>query len=240
MFHTGDELPPATRLPVINSKSAAGAIRFQSDDTLSLQGEFNELGMYTAMFWLDKENHTGVVSAQPIVCEATIRWMVAGNTITRTIMVTDGVSISGLAESVTITVRDRTVRSAPPQNAPYFVSILVAKGVRPADPNPPVLQSDENTAVGGPVSIGVGATASFTIPPKCGVKSVRGYVWGLAGVALSNNSVLIRQFAPGAADTIGGNYTDGWIPLATSSDVIFVDNNSGQIVNVVILYGIDG
>ncbi len=238
MFQSGDELPPANALPVINSRSAAGSINFQSDDTLSLQAEFNEIGMYTAMFWLDKTNDTGVASASPIVCEATIQWRVGGNTITRVIMVVDGVSISGLAESVTITVRDRTIRSAPPQNAPYFVSILVAQGSRPAHSNPPVLQADENS--GGPVSIAIAGTASFTIPPKSGVKSVRGFVWGLAGVALSNDAVLIRQFAPGASDTIGANYDEGWIPICTDAETIFVDNNSGQIVNVTILYGIDG
>ncbi len=156
----------------------------------SLQRVFSKAEVYTVTFSLNFIDDVNQVIAPnrtvaPIFCEALIEFTVAGNTYSRLISVEDGMSISGVANSIRVRLTDVTkdLSTANIGGLRYSVSVQFAPGVRADSLVPPFLQTDNAAlliAGGGHLDIQI---------PTGGLKSL------LALVASANGSVIPDQGA---------------------------------------------
>ena len=106
--------------------------------TGSLQQAFDKAEAYTCTFTLKVDDDLNQVSGfpphsvAPIQAEATIEFTVAGNTYTRVLSVTDGMSVTGVCNAIRVRVVDTTtpVGLADIVGLQYHISIQVAPGIR--------------------------------------------------------------------------------------------------------------
>jgi hypothetical protein len=206
--------------------SASGVIHTNATDTVSLQQVFPEAGNYTVQFAVNPPNSTTFLKPTAI-----IQWVVQGNTVTRQVDVGNGVSVTGVGESVKVVVQDV---NGDPTHVAYGVSIVVAPGTRASTSLPPTLS-------GTNVTLGVGGSVSLPVPPA-GVTSVE---VAIAGVLTSSpTGVLVSQF--NAATTVKEydvlpDTTAGFVSLAPGAAEVSVANlDAAHSVNVTITWGIDG
>ena len=205
----------------------------------SLQADFDEPDLYTVQFGLfDIDGQPNPVIPRVIYTEAIIEWSVAGNTVTRRITVSDGMSISGVGEGVRVRAIDGTIDISM-IGVRYGVTITVAKGQR-ASQTPPSL-----SAYGPQGSFNVTAGNSFNtpIPRGAGINSVQVSVANtFTGAVIPDQGCIVSQSA-----TNGGNQLKAcdarqfeWIPIAAgATDVTILNNTAVQFV-VTLYWGIDG
>jgi hypothetical protein len=191
--------------------------------------------------------------------EALITWTVKGNTVTRRVSVGDGVTVSGMAEGVNISVFDNSTQNnlaaAGGQGAiAYTVSIQVVKGLRPNTQQPPTLVAlDPRPGVflglyG--IIVQTGADVHVPIPQDAGVVSVFVTAFSLApvrGVPASGAGDVSQTY-----DVPFGNTTlvyrisdasdqDTWTPVTPGSNAIVLQAfGVGQAITYTIMFGIDG
>ena len=217
-------------------KSAAKMFAYRND-TLGLQAKLEPGGVWTVQFTADMigVRATAKGGPAPLQCVADINWGVSGQIVHRRITVADGVSISGTAEYVKITVGI----DAKPEN-PFLVTAAVAPGVRPAI-FPPIYQ--ELQAVVVPEN----SFTDLNVPANIGVTSAFITVWNPveifpaddAEVAMRNSFLINGQFAR-AYNPIPPQ----WVPLYANSDLVRLYNHAlpgttGSLYYSV-AWGIDG
>ncbi len=244
--HDGVVLGPMAQAAeqIRRSWSTGGKIRVNtnqsavSTDTVSLQANFPEAGLYTVQ--LDMKRPTSPAGTT-FVCraEATIEWFVAGNRITRKVSVGEGISISGTADGVQVTIRDTsTLTPGPPTDLEYFVVIGVSQGARASDGAPPCLED----TTGGPVL--AGASQLFTIPLGAGADSVLITAADNtgAGTNLTNGDVLVQQKSAIAGGILKAYDARDYefVPLSSAALFVLVTNLSAVSIAVSCTYGIDG
>lgn len=131
---------------------------------VSLSKTFPHPGTYTLQFHLkpaDPDSH------QIIECEAVITWGAGGNTVRRVVTVVDGLSITGIADSVRVVMRD--VSSVLGSSGDkYVVSVQIAPGTRPTT-QPPLLYPPLSS---NPQTVAAGGSADFNVPQDSGCISV--------------------------------------------------------------------
>lgn len=158
--------------------------------SINLQAQFGEPGDYTAEFAFSPTlDSQGFARMQ---AEALITWAIEGNFVTRRISVTNGASITGVAQAVRIQIFDVSNPGATPANIAYGVSVQVTKGARATTMQPPTLIPHPfvNDQAVNPVTqpyaqgsyliapeggAGAGNSDGFTIipvPPDAGVISI--------------------------------------------------------------------
>ena len=117
-----------------NIKVFAGAAPLKSAGTVGLQVGFPRPGYYTVQFNVVQVSpKSGDEGLNPLVVRprAEIIWAVKGNTIRRVFDITDGASVSGTGEVVSVTVTDASIAVVADTDSEYFVSIQVTPGLRP-------------------------------------------------------------------------------------------------------------
>jgi hypothetical protein len=177
-----------------------------------LAANFPQAGEYTAEFNLTPLETSNL----PIFAQALVTWSVEGANVTRLINIADGISISGVAQGITIAVMDATVPNNElaviPNGATYVINVQVAKGVRGTNKQPPTLVPGAGTFI-VPAGLGaLGATADVT-NGSVGVTMS-------APVDLPAGSVLVFAAQPGAQYTIRA-------PVVASTAVLLSRNYTG-------------
>lgn len=224
--------------------STSVAVQLQVDFTGQIQ-------THTIQFdGFNDDLDVGALPATTAITEAEILWSVKGTTIRRLISVLDGQSISGMAQSVTVNMRDVTING---NGSDYRVGMTVVPGVRANIQQPPSLRiSGENSAAPGVVipfgtGLAAGDFATWTIPPNVGAVSAMIGVGTRNGgggpQSLLDSDLAIQYIASNTAvlkrlDVRSGNL---WIPLFSGTRTIKAFNNSPtKIIDVSCTIGIDG
>lgn len=233
-YHSDLQNAPNKPEPAVDSWSCAGNLTTgagSENREVGLQQIFPVSGDYTILFDLIR-NHafTGALR-----CEALITWTVAGNNVTRRVIVANGTSITGTAKGVTISMKN--VGNETGTVIPYRVSALVTPGTRGTFQNPPTLP-----AIEGVVGIAAGATATFLIPDDCGASSFKVLVGSTAGAVIPDQGIQAIQQDPSGGTLAQNDPRDGiWQPLEPGCVKITLKNwMAGTAVNAVVVFGIDG
>lgn len=246
MLDTGEDLGGVPKKPTgwsIIGELSVSATNFvpvpPPDKQVALQQVFDKAGAYTVQF--DVQPPTPAPTRQPR-CTARIDWSVAGNTITRFVDVANGVSISGIAEGVVVTVVDTTPFRNLSAAFDYTVKISVAPGTRPYNPGVPLSPDSVYTggvAFGAPVTMQIpqnrGINCFAIIPGDFivgGVQTAYGYANGSFYVRDGAGNILINPHP------LGGEIQ--WIPLPPGAVDILATIFIAGSLNFSILYGVDG
>lgn len=206
------------------------------DGQVSLQRTFRKAGMFTLTFFADYPRD---VVDTVVRAEADIDWTVAGNTIRRRVTLANGLAISGLCESVRVVAVDVTTLGVGATPVDYDVGISVAEGVRAPNPIPPTLSSRERVR-----AIANGAFDTFDVPDGVGINGVMVVVMGVNPAApLPDNSILVQvETATGIGllrydpNQVGPKF----MPISGDSDHLFIQNDSGQIIEYTVIFSVEG
>lgn len=219
--------------------------------SVSLQADFTQGAFgqsYTAQFGLSKPTQQTYIRPW-----ADITWKVAGNEVRRRVSVTDGLSVSGVAEAVSIRMYD-TLRASGDGNVTmgtaYVASINLAPGNRPAQNQPPQwIPIDYTTGAGtlpspGRIVVAGGESFSIIIPENIGAISV------MATASVSSHSIVpadnVRMEQIGPASLVlrrtSVNEFATFTPLAPGAIALLLSNSIDPASDVgwSVAFGIDG
>ncbi len=211
-------------------------------DSLSLQADLDFPETHCVQFFAENVQLPGLPPRS--VAEAIIIWSVGGNNLQRRVSIGNGTSVYGTGQQVNVTLKDATRLSggaATPLQ--YKVSVQVAKGVRPAMQQPPILipSEDDGTWTQGRVNVaGAASSPDITIPKDAGVISVFATAVSPAGTAVPDGSVLLEQRTSEIQRESGISTSGLWLPLSPNAELLRITNTNAFEVQVGILYGIDG
>jgi hypothetical protein len=130
-----DKLRPKATTGQVNGLLTRG----NTTDFLTLQSIFDEPGMHTVQFGvIPPEPSQDFVDEEWQASEATITWSVFGGIVLRKMSVLNGSMISGVAQGVTVVIKDTTGPFPDSSDNPvyplarkYRVTAQITKGVRP-------------------------------------------------------------------------------------------------------------
>jgi hypothetical protein len=213
---------------------STGKIGFQLPEFLTPDGK-PDPGNYTLQFGVDDPNTSATVDGY-VLTRAEIIWKVSGNDVRRVVDCANGVSVTGAAEGVSVSVFDET--NGPRANSrPYVVSLQVVKGTRPSIQQPPVYSTAEA------VLAGAGAFVDINIPANIGAVSVSVVVAPVnVGVAIGAYDIEVIQFAP----TLTGRKRydprqDQWVPLVGGASLIEIQTSVAcPPFRYQVSFGVDG
>lgn len=234
-----ENLPPGTPPAVRKSWSVTGELTcLNTDIQRSMQVDFVEPGSYTVQFNKQPiDPQPNPLIPVPIESEATIQWKVAGNIQQRIISLNDGVSISGNADGVIVTMRD-TSQDASLVGVRYQVTATVNKGVRPYGNNPPVLYRPN-----GVFSVLGGAILTRPVPQNAGITSVQVLIGSNSGGVFppipDNNVQVIQQAGVNLMKIYDPRYFD-WVTLAPGATDVVISNHGAGDIFVAVAWGVDG
>ncbi len=177
----------------------------------------------------------------PTSTYAIVRWTIGGNDIQRILSVSNGASLEGVGEGVTIQLFDATVAPAPGGDPVplYTVTATVSPGVRGSNANPPIYSPLPSN---GALTVSGGAKPSqlFPVPLQAGAVSAQVVVWG---DATHPPDVAVFQLTAGGGVVRVYNPTDypGFVPLDPTCTSLQVINGSATVQAFVgVAFGIDG
>jgi hypothetical protein len=214
---------------------------------VSLAANFKHTGNFTAQFFLVPKPGAAPQPPPPdppnffapIQAEASIVWSIEGNSIKRLISVSNGSSITGVAQGVRIVVSDvTTTPSSPPilLGQSYFVGITVAPGVRGSDSIPPVLVRQSIVFV-----VLAASNIDIPLPLEAGAKSVLVTVADLAGTAIPDQGARVAQSdSSSSALAMYDPRAFGFCPLVPGTVKINVANLTASTQVYTVIFGIDG
>jgi len=186
-------------------------------------------------------------STEGVRCLAIISWSVEGATVKRVIDVGNGVSISMVAQAVSVQLQDVTYSIAGNTGIQYSVTGTVSQGTRPATALPPVLYSGIYDVPNGPAGIsipfgnidGVLELLSF---PDAGITSVEvvGLDTSTPGAGINSlwvnlyNVTVTKQYSPGNAP--------GFVKVPPGTTILQLINHLAgpDAASMTVTWGIDG
>lgn len=218
---------------------------------IKLQCQFPVAGVYTVQF-----NLLGATLDKYLNPVAEIVWSAAGNFVKRKVSVTNGVSITGVAEAVDVRVRDESVsvNVADPATPPspsnliqtYEGSIQVARGGRPSTQQPAIfydtyVNSNGQRLIGSKV-IANGAASDIPIPRDIGIISV--YISPLNAITPATGvATSTATFLTFGSIEQGSIPFDTWAPVPPNAAAIRYRVNALSpygSVDFLTAWGIDG
>ncbi len=214
--------------------SSGNLIAGKADGGIGLQAKFEETpGNYTVQFavtYPPTDQLGNIIKAR-----AEIVWTVEGNDVRRLVDIANGMSVSGVGQSVKVRMYDATALGGGKQPFPYPVSAQVVRGTRPSVEHPPFLY--ENSLV-----VNAGSNAVFAIPQNAGVSSVQVYVKPEpVGVNVPLGQAVLYHVT--GANGVINAYDPrevSWVPIAPGSEKIMVQNDSAVSLRFTTVWGIDG
>lgn len=199
---------------------------------MSVQSGFIRPGMFTVSFGVQVVDQPDNMSA-PTVCEATIEWMVAGNTIIRRMSIVDGTAIQGEAEAVRVTVKDLSDGALGTLGRRYNIALSIAPGSRASSSLPPMLYGGINVlAPAGGIDL--------DIPQQAGIKGV------MVLVASPGNSILEQHATAALTDVTGQSFATydprnfQWVPIPPGATRLSLTNNGADPQTYTVFYMVDG
>jgi hypothetical protein len=188
-------------------------------------------GSYVVQLSLDDPNPAG--GPFRVEAKAEIIWSVSGNGIRRVVDCVNGMSISGVAEGVAVSIFDTsTVGGGNP--LPYQVSVQVSKGNRASIQQPPFYT----------LPVNIIAPSSFIateIPQGIGAISARVDIAPVTvgGVIPEFGLEVLQQYGGGTLKAYQPRV--GWVPLAPAARTISVVSAAlADSTYISIVLGIDG
>jgi len=215
--------------------------RTDQSKTVSLQANFAQgkrgAGPYTIQFSIGPQLKFRLLQGgNPTQAEATIDWSVEGNTIRRVVSVSNGMSVSGVAQAVRVVVNDTTLPNTPAQPGDYLVEITVAPGTRPGSNIFPTLMRAVNSTL-----IGAGLTITIPIPEGIGISSISVPIASVPGGPIPDQGLQVKQGNTVPTDFVTYDpRTDQWVPLFPGATVIRLTNNTAFQILAMVIFGIDG
>lgn len=222
--------------------SASDNLRPGSPKVLKFQPGELDPGNYTLQFAFSDPNGVGnILGGEVVKAKATIIWKVSGIPVQRVVDCVNGLSITGTAESVDVTIQDASSISAPSKLTAieYTVAVTLGRGVRANTQQPPTFSP--YTAI----QLAPGASTTVDIPDNSGAISVHAGVSPITiGSAIGAYDVLIGQ--------VGGVSTllslcdprqSDWVPLLPGSKKITLFASAAAPapgVQFNLSFGIDG
>lgn len=215
----------------------------------TLQANFDEAGAYTVQFTVD--NIVDLFGAPGIINpKADITWTVEGNPVRRTVSIANGTTVSGVGQACKVEVYDEPLTAGGGSAYGYQVGITVAPGTRAATQSQPQLIPDLGM-VGtiGSLLVAAGTQSTIAIPQDVGAISV--YITATARkagtlVAITDTDIAVRHINALAVqdDKSYNPIRTGWVPIASTSNQIVLENGfgigSGNDILFGITFGIDG
>jgi hypothetical protein len=193
--------------------------------TVNLQAQFNEPGDYTAEFSFSP---TKLADGSNQQAEALVTWAVEGNFVSRRVAISNGASITGVAQAVRIVIFDTTNASAPRDiGVLYGVSVQVTRGQRATTMQPPTLTPHpffDDEAI--PPVIRPYAQAQYTITPEGGGGAGNGD--GFIVLPIPQDAGIISLFVTVSNTTAVAPYqAQGTAPVIPNDTVqVEVDNGA--------------
>jgi hypothetical protein len=242
--------------------SNSGIIQNNGSSNMGLAANFlagrtdNEIPSknYTVQFFVSKPTVGGAQVPAFINPVAEISWSVEGNTIRRTVSVTNGCSVTGVGQGVKVVVRDQTPQgiNGVTYGASYNVSITVAPGSRSSVDQPPLFNAASANFAGAtvltPFSVapGTGFLSFFSVPVPQDAGAISAYVTAISAdlSPLAANSASVSQI-----DSTNNNrrqydpFPPAFVPLVPEAVSLSLINNfpaGGPNIVFTVSFGIDG
>lgn len=220
--------------------SASGVMTTKNTSkTVSLQAVFRKPGTYTVSFSLNPLSDV-IVKAAALRAEADIEWSVEGNTVTRRVSITNGLSVQGNGEGIRVIVRDVSVDLGPPSpNVDYAIVIDVVHGERGGFDTPPFLLVQPGAAF----LAGAGANVVVPVPQDAGAKTMMVLVARNTADAtpiLDQDVKVIQSDASGITVATYDPRSVQWAPIGPGVATITVWNASANAIYATVIFGIDG
>ena len=232
-----------------------------SPPSTPLQASFPEAGTYTVQFNVAPPQGLPSpgpdVSYPPIFIEALITWSVGGGSVNRRVSVTNGTSVTGVGEGVTVRVFDASPQlgegpyvgplyAAYPDGTTYTVQVSVARGSRASNTQQPTLSRWQWQNV----ELLKSGTELIQIPSDAGAinvfSSLRHPAAGAGGfVAVTEADIQAQQVVAPATIPVMAYYPREleWFPLVPGCTGINYQNStnaSATAIYVSTWFGIDG
>jgi hypothetical protein len=209
---------------------------------IKLQKEFPRSEVYTVAFsvqgFVEGAGNPNIV--------ADINWKVAGNNVLRRISVMNGTAISGVAEAVEVRVRDESLSLT---GRSYVVNIMVAKGSRGENMQPPIyipiLTRSTGAEAVGNIIVAPNDVELVSVPVDIGIISVHTVAtWNDASdpTPINNSDLVLRQFSSTGLKQYNAQ-NSGWVPIVSNIQSLnFFNNTAAPAAGAVfaIAYGIEG
>jgi len=241
------------RLRALSEKdgwSAAGTLRASGKGQVKLQADFSSVG--SGQFTVQFNVNIPIVpptapsyNENPIFVEALLTWIVEGNSVTRRISVSNGTSITGSGQAVTVVIYDNTKVLYPttPNTQDYQVSCQVVPGVRPNTEVAPVLYPlDDILYNGNPAEPGFLQTTPVStghylyvpIPQDAGITSCLVTAIKRWPIGTGGTPVSIAEDTAIVIVSLGGTHilseydckTPFWYPLLASAQGLYLQNST--------------
>jgi len=232
-----DGMGPKEDFPKVSWSASNVMATGDVSKTVSLQAVFKRPCTYTASFSLVPLKDL-IVEGADLRAEATIEWSVDGNTVTRKVNVSNGVSVQGTGEGVRIVVRDVTVGGGGPLGIEYAVTVNVARGPRAGYNTPPILVPQVEF-----MTLAAGVGGNIPIPQNCGIKSLLVTVVR----AVTDPTPILDQGVKVFQQNASGSTLCGydprafqWVPIGPGVTDITVQNDTLGVVKFTIFFGVDG
>lgn len=219
--------------------SAAGNLAFlKPDKKVSLQCQFDEPASFTIAFSV---NYPRSGIDEPCMAEAEIEWSVAGNSVKRTITVSDGAVVTGVGEAVIVRMFDASPIGDSLTGGfgtEYGASVQVARGTRGSFTNPPILQ---RLTTDYQSTVNAGLSRTFPVPENAGVVGFKFLFGDSTGAAITDQEIRASQLDPNSNEISRCDPRDHeWVPLAPGAVNVEFTNVSADPLFVFIYWAIDG
>lgn len=204
--------------------------------TSGLQVAHLEPGEYTLQFGLIPPAPVGGVE-QVVSAQAIINWKADNQQQRRVVSIIPGMSISGVAEAVDVSIQDLgSLFGLNSAGQEYKIPITLAKGLRGNIQQPPVLLS------GTGKDVAPGGVAGFPVPRDSGVVAMNILLAPqLNTPMISSDAIAVQQ---SNATSVSIHYPlmeNGWIPLLPGvSNVVIGNNSAAATFTVNVVWGIEG
>lgn len=217
-----------------------------SSRRVTLQVNFPISSMYTVQFRIG--NYT---AGRRVSATADITWTVEGNQIHRTISITNGTSISGVGQSVSISAYDNghPVPLLPPDQFEYDLTINVAPGTRSPIQQPPVLvpwiQSPDTIWRPGTLVLPGLSGQNIFVPKDVGVISMFTTASTIPNpIVLTEANITVAQVLVATRLKQYDPRVEEWVPVSPQVDIVRFENflpvAPANVVMFSLTYGIDG
>ncbi len=209
---------------------------------VSMQANFPKADNYTVQFGLSPLPETD----DPIEILAKVTWSVEGNSVSRLVSVTNGMSIMGTGQGVKVEVSDNTQHIFPVVigEKDYVVSIQCAPGTRGNIQQPPTLSvfPDGDTIF----NVGPATIVDVEIPDNAGVVSLAVTVSeaGSPSVGVPDGKTQVIHINGAGIMKVYNPRDYEWVPIAAGATKIRLVNNftlvEGNHLLYTVTFGIDG
>lgn len=212
-----------------------------------VQQIFENPGEFTCQFGITVAKNP-TVTKMSNRARALIAWNVDGQPVQRLVSITNGTSVTGIADAVAVQIFDTTVVGGFPNynsNVPYIVTSSVAHGSRPSIQQPPSLDLFD-PATGLAFTVTAGTNIFVPLPENIGAVSTFICVAPapIAGVfqntPILNQGAQVGQGQGGTLKLFDPQAYAKWVPLASGTDRLQLINNSAFDIVFSVQLGIDG